>query len=282
MKKTIFFLAFALLTTLVGFGQELRIELGTVTIETSTKYLVYPANQVYFVHNTTTNLFQTRDLSTNNLLYSANISTVVIDTFTTIGNVTNAIGYTHFIAETGTISYYFPKDNVSIRQRYPYAEIWAANPSAKSAVAALWSGQADDIDVNTEDYEMRVASSYFLQTSFDTDNEDYAPEITAGDGLGSGASVSILGNALAGEIEINVGTSPDSSSTLANVRLPRGFPDAFFVYLQEENKATSKYRSRFYVEPDGSQEFNILSGDPALPNGTVLKFSYFIVGYSEN
>src|SRR5690606_30620417 len=128
--------------------------------------------------------------------------------------------------------YLFPKNRVSIRQRYPYVEVWPANGVSK---APVFSGQADDLSVNTEVYSFQVNAHDFIQTNIDIEGNDIDITVAAGDSLGSGGSVIIGGNMLAGTITIASGTGSKSTGPLAVITLPRAFPNGFYLFLQPRN-----------------------------------------------
>lgn len=278
MKKHIFALLLSLAAGLAAIAQpSLNIGLGTTRVQTSTKFVVYPTNDLYFTHNTTTGTFQAKEVNSNNLVYSANISTVEVDTFSTADGISEALASsTHFRATISNLRYFFPKNRVSIRQRYPYVEVWPANGVAR---APIFSGQADDLSVGSEDYNAKINSTDFLITNIDY-NDDLQMTAVAGDSLGSGGGVSITGNMITGQITINSGTGSKTTGPLAVISVPVSFPNSFNLFLQEANASAAIYRPRLYVPGSEGKTVTIEASGTALPNSTLLVYRYFIVGYS--
>lgn len=274
-------LILALLMCLAGVAMaqpSLTLTLTTATVETSTKNLVYPVANLYFTYNSTTGIFTAREVNSTNLIYSAALSTVDIDTFTTTTAVLGAIEATHFAANGGATTTYLPRNHVSLRQRDPYLEIWPDNYVSKNV---LWSGKADSVDIATDFYPQAVAETSFLQTSFDISGTQASFATGAGIGTG-GAITGSYGNQLAGHITIAGGTSPASSGALCVVTLPREFPDGFYVFLQERNANAAVYRARYYAAagPLATRQFSVSASGTALPNSTTVELDYFIVGYT--
>lgn len=274
-------IAFALLFSVAAGAQTLTIELATTTIETSTKSLTYPTEALYFTYNSSTGTFTAREVNSTNLLYTAGISTVTLDTFTTATAKLDALEYTHILVSGGLTSTYVPRNNISMRQRYPFLEIWPANAVSKTP---LWSGKADSVPVfSTEWYPQAVGQTDYLHTAFDANIEASLEASGAvGDSLGSGGSVSVFGNQLAGHITLGSGTGPKATGPLAVITLPRQFATGFYVLLQERNATGAVYRSRIYADagPYDTNQFTIAASGTALPNGATLEYDYFVIGYT--
>lgn len=270
--KNIIILLLSLGVSIAAVAQpSLTINTNATIVETSTKYTVYPTNDLYFIYNSTTGTFQAKEVISSNLVYSANVSTVVVDTFSGANSKLDALEQsTHFRAEVANLDYLFPVGRVSIRQRYPYVEIWPAGGVAKTPI---FSGRSDNISVDTEDYANKVGATSFLYTQALDE-----VGIIAGDSLGSGGTVNISGSMLAGYISIESGTGSKTTGPLAKIVLPRSFSNGgFFVFLQETNAPAAIYRSRLYVDIGSDRTATIKASGTALPNGTTLNFNYIIV-----
>jgi len=269
MKNLLF--VFALLLSAGLSAQTLTINTATATVETSTKYIVFPVSKLYFTYNSDNSKFEVRDLLGRSVVYSAAISTVSIDTFTTVTNKLNALEATHIRAVTGTTTYFFPQGNVSIRQRYPYVEVWSTNGEAKSS---LWTGSADDLDLDTSIYDSAVGYQCDLVSSLDLDQAVF----TANDSI-KNATLACYGNGLVGRIGFTTGSATGLSGPLITVTLPREVPDGSFVFLYQRNAISGAHATRLYAGTVNKRQWTVAATGTALSASTAYAYDYLIVGY---
>lgn len=281
MKKT--FLAFLATLTLVASmsAQTLTFTAGAAEVALSNvKNQLYHVSELYFQYNSNTEVFSAFTVEGRDLVYKANVSTVTISGLSTAASKIAYLENTHLKCNTAQFNFLVPKDGIAVRYNVSgkATQIFGKYSMGK---VPLWSGHADSIktssaDTNTADRLANLRKIVRGSTPFLVGTDLKAPTIAVGAASGGGATASISGNGLSGEIDIDTGTSTTTTGVLATITLPVACPNKCFVKLQPSSTFGSTQDAKVFVTTTGST-FVLNANGTALTASTAdAKWFYFV------
>lgn len=110
-----------------------------------------------------------------------------------------------------------------------------------------------------------------------------APAIAAGTGAGTGPTIAIAGNDMAGTITVTTGSSPAASNaTIATVTFSAPYDNIPRVEITPANAAAAALTGATSCFADQSQVtaalFKLIAGSTALTGATAYVFNYTVTG----
>lgn len=281
MKK--FLLLVGLALAIGANAQTLTLTAGAAEVSGAAKNQLYPLNTLYFSYNTDTDLFQAFEVETRNEVYRGAISTVTISGVSTASGKVAWIENTHVKANTGDFNHLLPKDGIALRYRSSnkFAEIFGRITEGKKP---LWSGHLDSVKTASTDSTTALRLTALRKivrgaTPQLVGNNTAAATIAAGAAAGTGPTVSITGNGLSGEIDIDTGSSTTTTGVIATITLPAAFPNGCRVVITPSSSFAATMVSRVFVGTTAST-FTLNAAGTAVTASTAdLKFHYTVTGY---
>lgn len=281
MRKLLTLACFLL--ALSAYAQTLTLTAGSAEVSGSAKNQLYGLNTLYFSYNTDTDLFEAFDLETRNSVYKGAISTVTISGVSTAAGKIAWIENTHVKCNTGVFNNLVPKDGIAIRYRSSnkYTELFGRISEGKKA---LWAGHLDSIKTASTDSTSALRLTALRKivrgsTPQLVGNNTNAATIAAGAAAGSSPTVSITGNGLSGEIDIDTGSSTTTTGVIATITLPQAFPNGCRVVITPSTAFSATMVARVFVNTTAGA-FTLNAAGTAVTASTAdLKFFYTVTGY---
>lgn len=281
MKKILTLACFAL--ALCASAQTLTLTAHSAEVAGAAKNQIYPLSALYFAYNTDSDVFEAFEAETRNSVYKANISTVTISGVSTASGKIAWLENTHVKANTGVYNHLVPKDGVAFRYRSSnkYTEVLGRFSDGKKA---LWAGHLDSIKTASTDSTsaMRLTALRKIvrgATPQLVGNNVQAATIAAGAAAGSSPTVSITGNGLSGEIDIDTGSSTTTTGVIATITLPVAFPNKCIVTIKGSSTFGSTMEGRIFVNTTAGA-FTLNANGTAVTASTAdMKFFYTVSGY---
>lgn len=281
MKKTLTLVG--LLLALCASAQTLTLTAGSAEVAGAAKNQLYPLSSLYFSYNTDTDVFEAFEVETRNSVYKANISTVTISGVSTAAGKIAWIENTHVKANTGLYNHLVPKNGIVMRYRSSnkFTEIYGRVSEGKKA---LWAGHLDSIKTASTDSTSALRLTALRKivrgaTPQLVGNNVNAATIAAGAAAGTSPTVSITGNGLSGEIDIDTGGSTTTTGVIATITLPVAFPNGSRVVITPSTSFAATMVARVFVNSTASA-FTLNAAGTAVTASTAdLKFFYHVTGY---
>lgn len=273
----------ALFAALCASAQTLTITAGSAEVSGAAKNQLYPLSSLFFNYNTETDKFEAFQTETRDKVYEANISTVTISGQSTAAAKIAWLENTHLKCNNGVYNVLVPKNGVAVRYRSSnkYTEVFPAISEGKKP---LFSGHLDSIKTASTDSTSALRLTALRKivrgaTPQLVGNDAKAATIAAGAAAGSSPTVSISGNGLSGEIDIDTGSSTTTTGVIATVTLPAAFPNGCRVVLTPSSAFAATMVARVYVNTTASG-FTLNAAGTAVTASTAdLKFFYTVTGY---
>lgn len=282
MKHVLTTLALVLLA-FCAQAQTFTLTAGSAEVSGSAKNQLYPISSLYFTYNTDTDLFEAFEVETRNTVYKGAISTVTISGVSSAADKITWIENTHVKCNTGVFSHLVPKDGVAVRYRSSNkgTELFGRISEGKKP---LWSGHLDSIKTASTDSTSALRLTALRKivrgaTPQLVGNNTAAPTIAAGAGAGTSPTVSITGNGLSGEIDIDTGSSTPTTGVIATITLPQAYPNGCRVVITPSTSFAATMVARVFVNTTSST-FTLNAAGTAVTASTAdLKFFYTVTGY---
>lgn len=273
----------ALTLAMSAYAQTLTLTAGSAEVSGSAKNQLYPLSSLYFSYNTDTDVFEAIEVETRNTVYKGAISTVTISGVSTASGKIAWLENTHVKANTGLYNHLVPRDGINIRYRSSnkFTELFGMDKEMKKA---LWSGHLDSIKTGSTDSTSALRLTALRKivrgaTPQLVGNDTKAPTIAAGAGAGTSPTVSITGNGLSGEIDIDTGSSTPTTGVIATITLPQAYPNGCRVVITPSTSFAATMVARVFVNTTSST-FTLNAAGTAVTASTAdLKFFYTVTGY---
>jgi hypothetical protein len=260
-----------LLFSAVLTAQTLTITAGSAEVASSgVKNHLYPIEDLYFQYNRNSEIFEARLIETRASVYRANISTVTISGLSTAAQKLAWLENTHLRANTAQFNNLVPRTGIAVRYNVSGKATSLFARYTKDQTP-LWTGNADSIKTGVADTTTALRLTALRRivrgaTPILIGNNSNAATIAAGAAAGTGATVSITGNQLNGELTVNTGSSTTTTGVLATVTLPVACPTKCIVKLQPSSSFGSTQDQKvFTTTTAGTFVLNV--------NGTALTAS---------
>lgn len=272
-----------LFAALCASAQTLTLTAGSAEVSGSAKNQLYPLGNLYFVYDSDDDKFQAFDVETRSLVYDANISTVTISGVSTAAAKVLWIENTHLKCNAGTKHTLIPKNGIAVRYRSSnkFTEVYGRYSESKKA---LFAGHLDSIKTYSTDSTSALRLTALRKivrgaTPQLIGNNVQAATIAAGAAAGSSPTVSITGNGLSGEIDIDTGSSTTTTGVIATVTLPVAFPNGCRVVITPSTSFAATMVARVFVNTTAGA-FTLNAAGTAVTASTAdLKFFYTVTGY---
>jgi hypothetical protein len=285
MKNKLIFTALLALCYMSPLSaQTLTLTAGSAEIASSNvKNHLYGLSDLYFIYNQNTEIIEARHVETKASVFKSNISNLTISGLTTAAQKLAWIGNTHLKANTAQFNYLLPKNGIAVRYNVSGKSTHLLGRYAKGDVA-LWSGHVDSIKFAVADSTtaLRLAALRKIvrgSTPQLIGNDAAAPTIAAGAAAGSGATASITGNGLSGEIDIDTGSSTTTTGVLATVTLPVACPNGCRVALWGSSSFGATQAAKIFTTGTSSTFVLNAAGTAVTASTADLKYFYTVTCY---
>lgn len=276
-------LAAMLSLALCASAQTLTLTAGSAEVSGSAKNQLYPLSSLYFSYHTDSDEFEAFEVETRNTVYKANISTVTISGVSTASGKIAWIENTHVKANTGLYNHLVPKSGIAVRYRSSnkFTELLSTQSEGKKA---LWGGHLDSIKTASTDSTSALRLTALRKmvrgaTPQLVGNNVNAATIAAGAAAGTSPTVSITGNGLSGEIDIDTGGSTTTTGVIATITLPVAYPNGCRVVITPSTSFAATMVARVFVNTTAGA-FTLNAAGTAVTASTAdLKFFYTVTGY---
>ncbi len=282
MRKALFFTVLLALAYLSPLGaQTLTLTAGSAEVVSSgVKNHLYGLDDLYFTYNRNTEVFEARLVETRASVYKANISTVSIAGLSTANQKLAWLENTHLRANTAQFNHLLPKNGIAVRYNVSGKSTHILSRYS-SREANLWSGHMDSIKTSATDSTtamrlvalrniVRGATPQLIGT------DARAPTIAAGAAAGGSPTVSIVGNGLSGEIDIDTGTSTTTTGVIATVTLPVACPNGCRVVLTPSSTFAATMVARVFATTTAAGFALNAAGTAVTASTADLKFFYTV------
>lgn len=281
MKKTLLLAALATFTLMGLSAQTLTLTANEAEVSnTNIKNHIYHLDDLYFQYNTNTEVFSAFLVEGRELVYKANVSTVSISGLSTAAAKIAWLENTHLKCNEKQFNYLVPKNGIAVRYNVSGKGTDIFGRYSKSN-RPIWSGHADSIktssaDTNTADRLANLRKIVRGSTPMLVGTDLKAPTIAAGAAAGTGPTVSITGNGLSGEIDIDTGSATTTTGVLATVTLPVACPNGCRVVITPSTSFSATMVSRVFVTTTASTFVLNAAGTAITASTADLKFFYTV------
>ncbi len=238
----------------------------------------YAIDEVYLIYQASTAKLEIKETGTNTRLWYGDTSSVTISGSSIWSSkLTKFALWFQDATTTNGYRFFFPHDEVGYRYRSSNGVLTVFDEDTKSIIYAQSIDSVKISGVTGASNKLAyLRGKKFLRDYYNMKVGD-VPTAVVGAAAGSGATVTIAGNATCGTITLTPAGTPTTTGVLCTVTLPVTYPNKAIVSITQYDPDSGANATRWFADSTAGA-FTLNASGTALAT-TAYIFSYQVSGY---